>query len=101
MSYKSSDSATPYVPEISSLPEFNKDEGSLPKTPRSRQAVKKEVVSLGISNLRKVSQPAKCCRNAKLNETPIRQLPYPVSLVSLPLDRYDAEFIKNAVKSSS
>lgn len=54
-----------------------------------------------IIDLIKLTKPAKCSRKSYLNEPLQAAIPYPVSLLSLPLDDNDKKLISKKIKANS
>ncbi|KAH0814890.1 hypothetical protein GEV33_007902 [Tenebrio molitor] len=59
-----------------------------------------ELKKLGVDKILRACRPAKCCRQAILDEKQRTALPYCVSLKSLPLMGNDAEVIKQSIDMS-
>lgn len=64
------------------------------------ESVARKLQELGVENLLKASRPAKCCRKTVLNEKMQNHIPYPASLMSLPLSDHDIAVIGQTVKMS-
>lgn len=102
-----SDPGMPYLADNTSLPDFNLEEQKTRTTLTNSGIahpdynIQKELQEMGIENLLKVCRPAKCCRKTVINEKPRNALPYPASLMSLPLDREDLNRIKEDLKRNS
>lgn len=102
-----SDPGMPYLTDNCSLPDFNVEEQRTRTTLTStgihhpNYTVQKELEEMGVDNLLRACRPAKCCRRTVINEKPRNALPYPASLMSLPLDKDDLDRIKADVKRTS
>lgn len=57
-----------------------------------------QVDKFGVENLINIAKPAKCCRKSILNERSQSSIPYPPSLLSLPLDHRDIRQIEKKIK---
>lgn len=99
-----SDPGVPYTADQSSLPDFTYKEGMVKTTLTTSGIyhpninIQKELQDLGLENLIRACRPAKCCRKSVINEKPRNALPYPASLMSLPLDEADLDMIKEIIR---
>lgn len=99
-----SDPGVPYTADQSSLPDFTYKEGMVKTTLTTSGIyhpninVQKKLQDLGLENLIRACRPAKCCRKSVINEKPRNALPYPASLMSLPLDEADLDMIKEIIR---
>lgn len=62
--------------------------------------IQNKLQQIGFTNLMKIAKPANCARKAHLNEGSHEELPYPASLISLPLDQEDVKTIKQSVSNT-
>lgn len=69
--------------------------------PKAKSSTQKSFKSFRITDLFKVSKPAKCCRKSCLNEQAKPATPYPVSLMSLHLDDNDIDMINKKIRVCS
>lgn len=102
-----SDPGMPYIADNTSLPNFTTEEQKTRTTLTDtgichpNQIIQKELEEMGIDNILKICRPAKCCRKTVINEKPRNALPYPASLMSLPLDKDDIIRIKADVRRTT
>ncbi|XP_063235083.1 uncharacterized abhydrolase domain-containing protein DDB_G0269086-like [Bacillus rossius redtenbacheri] len=81
----------PYYPTVKSLPQADKYmEGD----------AKEELMALDKNVLALAAVAAPCCRQTFLDESSDEELPYSVSLMSLPLDKSDYEDIRARIKKN-
>lgn len=69
--------------------------------PKGKSSTQKSIKSFRITDLFKVSKPAKCCRKSSINEQSRPATPYPVSLMSLHLDDNDIDMLNTKIRICS